>query len=692
MTCDTFRLPFLRPFLLIGLGCGLATAVGAQAVDGRGRTTYEAAFFATFSPSNAYQIVQRVPGFTLETGDTDVRGFGQAAGNVVINGQRPSSKNDTLDTILARIPATRVLRVEIGSGDLFGSEYSGKAQVLNLVLTADAGVAGTIEGRVARAFTGRLLPTASASALIKRGNSAFNLSASLTNDESRSAPEEGFDRLTTPDGKQVEFRRKVNRTREPVKAVSASWEYTGGTNRTAHFNGRFSNDYFSLTQSNQVTPAIGPLRDDRLTQRYLARSYEIGGDVTRPFLGGGLKLVGLATRRNRDRKDVQFNRDLSQKLLGGSAQTLIDQRDERVGRLVWDRDALLGWSIQTGFEAALNKLDSDVDLTALNSAGTPTRIDLPIDQAVVKEVRGEAFFNAGRGIAPGLRTDLGVTYETSKLTVRGDARAERQLSFLKPKATLDWRPAGGWHAQLSVQRTVAQLQFEDFISSAELTNLRVNGGNADLLPQRSWESLLTVDHPLLGNGLAKIELGYTRISLVQDRVPTPEGFDAPGNLGSGEQWIARSKIDAPLGRFGIKGGRLTLYGSYVRTSVQDPYTFRQRPFSGFNSFYFEVNFRQDLGKFAWGFNLSGNTHSTNYRLDEADQNHSRIPYVTTFAEYRPDAKTTLTFNLENATQSPGFRDRKFFTPSRANPVSNLLEHRERNRHILPSIGFKRSFG
>ena len=129
--------------------------------------------------------------------------------------------------------------------------------------------------------------------------------------------------------------------------------------------------------------------------------------------------------------------------------------------------------------------------------------------------------------------DLGLTFEASRLTVSGDAEAERVLKFLKPKASFDWRPKGGWHAQLSIARTVAQLNFEDFISTAELTNDRVNGGNADLLPQRAWEILATLEQPILGDGLIKIEAGYNRISLVQDRVPTPEGFDAPGNLGNG---------------------------------------------------------------------------------------------------------------------------------------------------------------
>ena len=105
--------------------CGSAGAVhAAQSAGPDGRTVYEAAYFSQFAPSNALQVVQRVPGFTLELGNQEVRGFGQAAGNVVINGQRPSSKSDTLETILARIPASRVA-VGGRAGRFVGSDFPG---------------------------------------------------------------------------------------------------------------------------------------------------------------------------------------------------------------------------------------------------------------------------------------------------------------------------------------------------------------------------------------------------------------------------------------------------------------------------------------------------------------------------------------------------------------------------------------
>ena len=668
---------------------GPAPAAPAQSEEVGGRTIYQAAYFQQFSPSNALEIVQRVPGFTLQLGSQDVRGFGQAAGNVLINGSRPSSKSDTLETVLARIPASRVARVEVGPGDLFGSEFSGKPQVLNLITTAAGGLAGTVTANLARTYDGRITPAGSVSMLLRRGRSTFNASAGLNNFETT---EEGFDELTDlPSGALRELRLKVNTITDRAAYLSGSWEHKAGDNRTAHLNFRFQRAWFDLGQVNDVFATGGTIRDDRLTQDYDFRDYELGGDVTRPLLGGGIKLIGLATRRHRHNVDTSLNRVQSQ-VIGGSVQELDDQRNETVLRLVWNRSDLGGWSVETGAEGVLNSLDSAVDLFLIDGAGTRTRFDLPVDRAQVKEYRGEAFVTAGRPLSKTLRMDLGLTFEASKLDVSGDAQAERALKFVKPKASFDWRPKGGWHAQFSIARTVAQLNFYDFISTAELTNDRVNGGNPDLLPQRAWELSGTIEHPILGDGLVKLEAGYQFISLVQDRVPTPEGFDAPGNLGSGRLFLVRSTIDAPLAKLGVKGGRLTVHTSYVDTSVEDPYTHLQRHFSGYSIFSADASFRQDLGKFAWGTSFYVNSPTFFFRQDEVDKPYSQNPYVTAFVEYRPSKKTTLTFSLDNLTDVPAFRNRTFYFPDRTRTAPSRFEHRDRNKHIIPQISVKHSFG
>lgn len=680
--------------LMVLAGCAsalgaLAQPASAQTVQPDGRTTYDAAYFQTYAPSNALDIVQRVPGFVLESGDQDVRGFGQAAGNLVINGQRPSSKSDSLQTILSRIPASRVVRVEIGPGDLFGSEYSGKPQVVNLILSDVDGLAGTLDASVQRNFTGRWTPEATVSLLYRTGASTFN--AALEYDNFYQV-EEGFDRLSTlPDDREIEFRRKVNVIRSHGPLLTGSWAYNGGDNRTINVNFRLADGRFALDQTNDVYPAAGPVRDDGLVDRDHSRQYELGGDITRPLLGGGLKLLGLATRRSNRAGTSVFNR-ITGNTVGGFEQTQRSIRDERIVRLVWSRSNLSNWSVETGVEGAFNRLDSDVDLFSIDAGNGRTRIDLPVDEVVVRERRGEAFVNVGRALASTLRLDTGLTYETSRLTVSGDTMAERTLSFWKPKATLDWRPGGGWHAQFTAARTVAQLNFGDFVSAAELTSDRVNGGNTELVPQRAWELLATIERPILGDGLAKVELGYQHISLVQDRVPTPEGFDAPGNLGTGKVRFVRGSLDAPLARFGITGGRLTVNGMLRETSVRDPYTGQNRRFSNFSRWQMEARFRQDLGQFAWGVSYFGFPPNIVFRQDEIDRADGAEPFIVLFGEYRPNRRATFTVSLENLADVSFNRRRTFFAPDRRTPTPGTLEYRERAAHTTLTLNFKFNLG
>ena len=653
-------------------------------------TTYDAAFFQQYAPRTALDIAQRVPGFTLDLGNTDVRGFAQAAGNVVINGARPSSKADTLETTLGRIPANRVVRVEVGPGDLYGAEYSGKSQVLNVILSAEAGVDGNVTASGRRIYTGKVVPNLSGSALIKRGASSFNLSAGT---QRFGQVEEGSDTLfEAGDGEQLEFRRKINRFEDRSPFVSGSWALERASDNAVRVNARFSPGSFYLVQDNIVVPAEGLPRRDDLVQDFKNRVFELGGDVTRPLAGGAVKLVGLATRRSRDNRETyRFRRD--DVTLGGFEQMQEAQRNETIARATWSRGDLAGFSFETGAEGVLNTLDSQVDLFILEPGGGRTRIDLPIDNAKVREKRGEIFVNAGRNLGDRLRLDGGLTYEMSHLTVSGDTSAERTLRFLKPQLTLDWKGGGGWHGQVSVKRTVAQLDFFDFISAAELATDRVNAGNANLVPQRAWEFRATLDKRILGEGLLKLDVGHDLISLLQDRILTEDGFDAPGNIGNGRRSFARLNLDAPLTSLGLRGLRVKWNGQLQRTRVEDPITGKMRSFSGFYpEWEWNAEIRRDAGAFSYGFQVADRDRFTFFRTDEIDSNWNTGPYATAFVEYRPSARTTITLDADNALDTGAIRERIRYFPNRTVAQPEIREIRERNRHVSIGLTLKQSFG
>lgn len=698
------RAAFHASAALVGLAVPSAiqaqTAVGEQpapvAANSASRvTTYDAAFFAQFAPRTALDIARRVPGFSLDLGNTDTRGFAGAAGNVVINGARPSSKAESLEATLARIPARSVIRVEVGSGDLYGSEYSGKSQVLNVILSAVSGVDGNVTAVARRIWTGYINRDIAGSAQIKRGASTINLSAGTGQNKNI---EKGTDTLTDlATGEVFEFRRKTNSYFDRNPYVSANWALERAQDRAFRVNARWAAGKFDLEQWNHVFPTGDPDRDDSLIQHYRNPVIEIGGDVTRPLAGGAIKFVGLAIRRKRNNFDSYLQRDGLRSdgatVVGGFEQTARAKQGETIGRATWTRADLAGFAFEAGVEGVLNTLDSSTELFAIGPAGEKTRIDLPIDQANVKETRGEAYVNVGKSLSPALRIDGGLRYEMSHLTVTGDTEARRSLKFLKPSLSVDWKPGGGWHTRLSVRRTVAQLNFYDFISVAELSNDRVNAGNANLLPQRAWEVRATVDKPILGDGLVKLDLGLDQIRMLQDQILTEEGFSAPGNIGTGKRRFVSLIVDAPLGRFGLGGTRLKLNGRLQRTRVHDPISGQTRNFSEFTpDWEWGVELRRDAGAFSYGFAVNDRDRFTFFRADETDTNWNGGPYGTAFVEYRPTARTSITFDIDNLFDTNAQRERIFFFPNRSNLEPGVREFRERNRHVNFGITLKQTLG
>ena len=122
-------------------------------------TSYQPSFFKAVAPNTALDMVNNLPGFTLDTGDS-VRGFEGAAGNVLIDGERPASKTDTIDQVLQRIPAGSVARIDVIRGGAPGIDMHGKPVIANVIRANDDGLkvtaalAGDYDTTVGKAFPG----------------------------------------------------------------------------------------------------------------------------------------------------------------------------------------------------------------------------------------------------------------------------------------------------------------------------------------------------------------------------------------------------------------------------------------------------------------------------------------------------------------------------------------------------------
>ena len=99
---------------------------------------YGADWYRSFAPRTALDMVRQTPGFSLDEGEAR-RGLSGAVGNVLVDGRRPSAKEQTLEEILQRIPAAQGQSIEILRGAQTAGDASGQAVLLNVIRTPFTG-------------------------------------------------------------------------------------------------------------------------------------------------------------------------------------------------------------------------------------------------------------------------------------------------------------------------------------------------------------------------------------------------------------------------------------------------------------------------------------------------------------------------------------------------------------------------
>ena len=140
---------------------GAALATQPAAAPTEGVIAYPPEFFAASQPTTALDMLSRLPGFAVDTGDT-VRGFEGAAGNVLLDGQRPATKTDNLEEILRRVPASQVARIDLIRGGAPGIDMQGKSVLANVIRKPGGGFQGVaaVSGRAVydgrQTLTGRV--------------------------------------------------------------------------------------------------------------------------------------------------------------------------------------------------------------------------------------------------------------------------------------------------------------------------------------------------------------------------------------------------------------------------------------------------------------------------------------------------------------------------------------------------------
>ena len=611
-------------------------AVSAPPAAGPAVTSYAPSFFTAASPTTALDMVQRLPGFTFDSGSL-VRGFGGAAGNVLINGERPASKDDGLYDALRRIRATAVLRIDVIRGGAPGIDMQGKTVIANVVLRADRGGKLLLATSSSRAADGRLAPAGRADGSIKLGATSLEGSILLS---------QGFDD-TAGDGPRV--RRDAGggvilQAAEINKGIGTNNKVTGAVETPVaggklRVNASLSSNPYDLTTDDRLRNVAG-----REFEHYSQGqdTAELGVRYERSF---GARLTSetfVLQQLGRGRVDDDFTADAAASAVTGDDRSamfaLRKTSGESIVRTKLRYEASKKLSLEAGVEG-----DDNVLTARTSFIENGAFVALPAANVHVTELRGEAFATGVWTASPKLMIEGGVRLEGSRIASTGDVVSSQSFVFPKPRLALTWSPDPAQQVRVRVEREVGQLNFDDFVgSSGNVSTGDVHAGNPRLNPQQAWVYEGAYERRFWSGADATLTVRHYQYSDVIDRVPVISAsgnFDAPGNIGAGRQEEAAFSLTLPTDRLGLKGGLLTGTTTFRYSRVIDPTTLGPRPISQVHSNEWEVHFTQALPRFrsTWGFDAFDQSPTVSYRYNEVDTAKYKT-FIVLFAEYkyRPD--------------------------------------------------------
>ena len=661
-------------FVLAQAAVAAAPVVAAESAARQGVVSYGPEFFAAQNPNNALDMLGRLPGFTLDTGDT-VRGFEGAAGNALIDGQRPSSKTDGLDIILQRIPASKVARIDVIRGGAPGIDMQGKTVIANVILKNGGETRGLLAVSNYTLGDGRTFLSGRAEASGAVGPRTWELSL-----RAGSGPDDGVStgrsETTFADGRPTEVALLESKGLDLNGSATGSVEtpLLGGRLR---LNGRLYQEKFKEPEVDQI---IFPTPDIQ-TFGYVQNTTdtEIGGRYSRAFgANTSLELMALRTTRDRDTDSLS--------VIAGSTSDFLSKADssEVIVRGVVKRRVGERISLEAGAEAADNKLDSRTIFTV-----DSVRQALPAANVMVEEKRTEVFAKGTWRPTSKWTIDGALRYEGSDISSSGDVVVAKTLHFAKPRLAISWDPIAVTQVRLRIERQVGQLDFNDFIASSNLTNSTgVTAGNPDLNPQQAWISEIAIEQQLWKGASLLLTARHQQLSDVIDRGPVfaSDGtvFDTPTNIGDGTEDDLILDFTLPLDRLGWSGALVK--GEVLRrwTDVRDPTTGEHREISGLHPSDWNLSFSQDIPsqKLSLGVDFFGGFERSYYRFNQIE--HFKLAtYIRPYVEWKPTPAWSLRMELplvnappvrlrdtfqifpgpRNAGGSPDIQDRHFRFPN-----------------------------
>lgn len=566
-------------------------------------TSYKPDFFTQFRPNTALDMVTRLPGFAFQDNGGG-RGFAGSAGNVLIDGERPPSRSDSLSSVIARIPAGGVERIDVIRGGADGIDMQGLPIIANVIRKADTGVTGSISAGLNANDAGNASPNATLQ--LRNQSDGQLMEGSVTAVHSEGSGENVFVRRTLA-GDVLRQGRSPNESEFNRIAATGAWEATlmGGKLRV---NGQAYALNFTLGSAARFSIPGGGQDSHNEETEYggeagIRYSRNLDGDYA-------LELVAFQALGSEETE-----RDLRSAGVIGQPDFTSGSVGDRTGgesilRATLQSPAMGEWSYEGGGEVVFNFSERN---NAFSFNGAP--FQLGGDRSRVEELRADGFVTGKWKPSPQLNVEVGSRFEWSRITADTNAGvSEKSLTYIKPRVNLSWTPEQGTQWGARIERKVDQLDFDSFASSAAFEEEIFGVGNPEAEPEKLWEAELRYERQFGGQN--SLVLSYTHklyedvlgrtILTVPGTPPDPDQeFEITRN--GGEARVGQFNITGSLelDSWGLPGGILNIGSTLIDSELTDPVTGETHGVNESQPWTWNVGLQQTLGNgdFRWNVYL-----------------------------------------------------------------------------------------
>lgn len=587
-----------------------AAALHAQSevIELDGVRIFEPYYYIEFDPQSALQMVWRTPGFNPQESEGG-RGLSGVRSNVLINGERPPPKGQSVREQLREIPVAAVARIElIDAGARQDVDMQGYPQVVNVVILENRPAYYEVNTQLQRTGTGDIRQENSRQTEVQAtGSFTWRAHEFTLSTDHR-------DRMNRPPARpdDIDPANPEQRFRSPNR-----WEQIGDGIELAAIFDLPGDSSISLTSqissgesgSLPVLSADDPTGVDGISQTFRTSDneddqHEFSAEYRRPVASQGEVMLAVVDTQNERRNASSFTSE-------GLTRSSIGDTDsgETATRLLVTTFPTEHVTVRTTVTSAYNysegrfqRFENGVNVPIPGSDSRVVEDRRSVDTAVD--------FNLNERWT--LSGDIGLeSYDIEARDVSSGVQTDP-----KGSVKVAYRPQPRTTLSFESNREIGQLSFSQFLASSNLSSEILTAGAAEIEPVRSWRHSLTYDHRFGDVGVMRFELSREERDNPIRTVALSDSLFVSQNTSGQTLDNFRGSIEVPFTRFNREDLILEVAGGGSWSDTIDPVTGLQREVSGNPRRFWNVQLRRDqrAGNLAWNVYASRQTQGDNYSV------------------------------------------------------------------------------